>query len=201
MGMYMHVVTIRDANIARVLQDPPLIWRVLEPADTELYEEARRASRKRGCFSWLFAGGSRSDQSGPAADLALLDDEGIDTDLDKAWNGIHYLLTGTSSEGVPPLNFLLAGGTPVAKVEVGYGPPRVFRAQETKALLEVLSEFTESELGRRFHPQDMLAKGVYPEVWDRGEEELEYLLDYFLALRGALDHAVRRGLGVVLYIS
>src|SRR5690242_18007628 len=46
--------------------------------------------------------------------------------LDKAWQGIHYLLTGTAWGGEPPWNTLLAGGTelPGAGEEWGYGPPR-----------------------------------------------------------------------------
>jgi hypothetical protein len=47
-------------------------------------------------------------------------------DLEKSWQGIHYLLTGTAWEGDPPLNFLLAGGREV-DIEIGLGPPASIR--------------------------------------------------------------------------
>lgn len=42
--------------------------------------------------------------------------------MDKAWHGIHYLLTGTAWEGDPPLNFLVTGGREVGTEEIGIGP-------------------------------------------------------------------------------
>ena len=36
------MVTLGDANIARILADPPLVWRVIAPDAPELYESARR---------------------------------------------------------------------------------------------------------------------------------------------------------------
>ncbi len=53
------------------------------------------------------------------------DDHEAEADLDKAWHGIHYLLTGTAWKGEPPLCYLVRGGQTIGDVEVGYGPARV----------------------------------------------------------------------------
>jgi hypothetical protein len=41
-------------------------------------------------------------------------------DGDKAWHGIHFLLTGTAGEGTPPLDFIVRGGQEVGDIDVGY---------------------------------------------------------------------------------
>ncbi|MBV9599873.1 MAG: DUF1877 family protein, partial [Chloroflexi bacterium] len=50
-------------------------------------------------------------------------------DLHKAWHAIHFVLTGSRLGGEAPLNFLVAEGTPVGEVDVGYGPARVFTSE------------------------------------------------------------------------
>jgi hypothetical protein len=52
-------------------------------------------------------------------------------DLDKAWQCLHYLLTGTARDGEGPLSFLLKGGQAVGEEDLGgLGPARVFRPLE-----------------------------------------------------------------------
>src|SRR5690349_11334743 len=51
-------------------------------------------------------------------------------DLDKAWHGLHFLLTGTDWGGTPPLNFIVAGGETIGDVDVGYGPARAFTPEQ-----------------------------------------------------------------------
>src|SRR5687768_10356646 len=46
-------------------------------------------------------------------------------DVDKAWQGIHFLLTGTDWEGEGPLAFVLHGGAEIEE-DMGYGPPHGF---------------------------------------------------------------------------
>jgi Domain of unknown function (DUF1877) len=129
MGMCLCLVTLSDANIDRVLRDPPLIWRVVSPDDRELFESARAEQRRGpGLIGRLF-GQKREIPS--TSDLELTATEGHEADLDKAWHGIHYLLTGTAWEGEPPLDFLVRGGRTVGTIEVGYSPARVLTAEET----------------------------------------------------------------------
>jgi hypothetical protein len=48
-----------------------------------------------------------------------IEDPHADLDVDKAWHGIHYLLTGTAWEGDPPLDFIVKGGSQVGDVDDG----------------------------------------------------------------------------------
>jgi hypothetical protein len=60
--------------------------------------------------------------------------QGGEIDLDKAWHGIHFLLTGSAWEGDEPLGYLIAAGQPVGDEDVGYGPARVLRPKEVAQL-------------------------------------------------------------------
>jgi hypothetical protein len=207
MSMILGMVTLGDANIARVLADPPLVWRVIAPDDPGAYESARRPAAKSSFLGRIFgrppaAGGSKPDTSGEA--FALAEGEGLSADLDKAWHGIHYLLTGTAWEGREPLNFLLAGGRPVGDIDVGYGPARVLSAAETRAAHDALAQLGDDELRRRFDPAEMMSKEIYPEIWDRPPEEddtIEYLMEYVGILRAFLAQAVEKRQGLVVCLN
>jgi Domain of unknown function (DUF1877) len=123
--------------------------------------------------------------------------------LDKAWHGIHYLLTGTAWEGEAPWNTLLAGGTevPDSDEEWGYGPPRCVSAADTARFAQALAATTDDELAARFDPGDMGAKGIYPEIWDRPPSEddtLGYLMEYVAVLRKFVADVTARNKGLLI---
>jgi hypothetical protein len=62
MSMCLGLVALSDANIARVLQDPPLVWRVIAPDDLEPYEAARAEQAKPTLVSKLFGGAKRTEK-------------------------------------------------------------------------------------------------------------------------------------------
>ena len=95
MGMYAVLTVISDRNIQRVRKNPPLIWRYIAPDDPGAYLDAVRRPlliRTLGRLLGRSKGSSLPDQE-------LVDGESFTEDLDKAWHGIHYLLTGTAWEG------------------------------------------------------------------------------------------------------
>ena len=136
-------------------------------------------------------------------DLPRADGEGIETDLDKAWHGIHYLLTGTAWEGAEPLNFIVRGGNEVGDVDVGYGPARVLRSDDVKGITAALKDIDISVLRKRFNPGEMMSLDIYPAIWDRDQEDddtLGYCIEYYNELYRFLSNAARNSMGVVLYI-
>jgi hypothetical protein len=198
--MCLGLVTLGDANIRRVLDDPPLVWQVVAPDDPDAYEEARSQQGKGSLLSRLL--GRR--RSAEVAELAMATGEGITTDLDKAWHGIHYLLTGTAWEGAPPHNFLLCGGREIPGTDLGYGPARVLMADETREASVALDALGDDELRSRFDPTAMVAMKIYPDIWTRPPEEddtLGYLVEYVQTLRGFLHQAVDARVGLVLFLS
>ena len=202
--MILGMVTLGDANIARVLADPPLVWRVIAPDAPELYESARERPSKPSFLGRIFGRPPAAEAGTSGEAFALADGEGVNADLDKAWHGIHYLLTGTAWEGDKPLNFLLAGGRPVGDIDVGYGPARVHSAAETRAAHEALTQLSDDDLRGRFDPGDMTSKEIYPEIWDRRPEEddtLGYLMEHVGTLREFLAQAVEQRQGLVVHLT
>jgi hypothetical protein len=209
MGMVLGLVRLRDETIERLIADPPLVWKVIAPDDPEAYERARHEAdrpRKPGFFSRLFgAPPPPTEPPRPVRPLELADDEGADVDLDKAWHGIHYVLTGSADAGAAPLDFLLEGGRYVGDEEIGYGPPWAFTSAETKNIADALSAVTDDQIAARYDPRAMAAAGVYPEkLWDRGDtsgEAFRYLTEYLTILRATVAEAVGRGHGLLLSLT
>ena len=200
MSMVMGLVTLGDANIRRIVDDPPLVWQLVAPDDPEPYEQARASQAEAtNLLGRLFR---RKSERPP--NLEIGDREGSDVGLDKAWHGIHYLLTGTAWGGDAPLNFLLAGGQTAGDIEVGYGPVRLYSSSEVKRIDDALSAMTEGDLRSRFRPEEMMKLEIYPEIWDRQAEEddtLGYLIEYLHVLREHVSAAATHGLGLAVYLT
>ena len=80
----------------------------------------------------------------------------------------------------------------------------MFTAAETRRIHEALAGISDRELSSRFDPADMLAKDVYPTIWDRESEEddpLGYLMEHLSSRRAFVKRAVESGTGVVLCLS
>lgn len=134
--------------------------------------------------------------------LSTANGEGLETDLDTAWHGIHYLLTGTAWEGPDPLNFIICGGTSVGDIDVGNGPARVIRSEDVVRLVAALSEIDGSVLRERFNSEEMMNLEIYPEIWDRDPDEddtLDDCIEFYEDLRKFLAKAANDSLGIALY--
>lgn len=119
--------------------------------------------------------------------------------LEKAWHGLHFLLTGEAWEGHGPLGFLLAGGELVGGDEEA---PRWFPPDETTRIHEALSGVSDDSLWSRFDASKMEELDIYPGIWDEEEEELkEEYLGYFHELKQVVAAAVQSGRGLLVTIG
>jgi hypothetical protein len=198
MSMILSLAAVSDATIDRLHGHPALVWRVIAPDDAEALAAA--VATQPGWLARLFGRAAAA----PLPTLDLADGEGEMIDIDKAWHGIHYLLTGTAWEGEPPLNFLASGGREVGNVDVGYGPARTLTAAETQQIAGALARLDDESLRTRFAPAEMTKLEIYPEIWDRDPAEddaLGYLMEYLSELRGAVNTASAQGLGLLITIT
>jgi Domain of unknown function (DUF1877) len=196
MSMCLVLCSINTDNLRKVLADPPLVWRVIAPDDPEAYENARP---RPGLLKKVF--GAKDD---PVQDLDLAEGEIQSEDLDKAWHGIHYLLTGTAYEGDGPISYLLTGGEAVGDIDVGYGPARALTPAQVDDFHQALVNLTAEDLRARFNPAEMKALEIYPDIWDRDPAEddtLEYCLEYFKTLRNFVDMAASKQQALLIYLS
>jgi hypothetical protein len=142
-----------------------------------------------------------ADPGGIRDVLESLESSGSSLSLEKSWNGLHYVLTGTAFEGNPPLNFLAVGGVPVGVEEVGYGPARILDPAGVTALHAALAAFSDTDFNRNFDPVGLTKAQIYPQIWDEPLEDLmqEYR-GYLQAMKTYVQHAseTRQALLVVI---
>lgn len=120
-------------------------------------------------------------------------------DIDKAWHGIHYLITGTADEGAPPLSWAIQGGTEIGQ-DIGYGPARMLASEQVKAISDALPD--EEAFTAAYAPEAMEAARIYPDaIWTRDSgEALEYLLENYRVLVAFYRSAASRGDGAILWL-
>jgi len=123
-------------------------------------------------------------------------------EVDKAWHGIHYLLTGRAEGGPEPLSLTVFGGEEFGP-EVGYGAARFLTPAQVAEVSNALELLNSGVLRPRFDPQDMEGKDIYPEpIWVReGEEAFEYLMENFEPLKVLYRDAAIRGDGMLQWLS
>lgn len=137
----------------------------------------------------------------PEEDDGGADDEAM-VDVDKAWHGIHFLLTRTAWESTSALGWVILGGEPLENTDAGYGPVRLLEPAQVEAIAAALAETNDAALRQRFDPAAMQRAEIYPSIWDEGQSVLdEYLLPNLAALRRMYAEAAARGAAVIAGIS
>ena len=121
--------------------------------------------------------------------------------LEKSWHGLHYVFTGTASEGEAPLNFLVSGGETLGDEDVGYGRPNIDPAGVVK-IRDALASFSPEHFDLEFFDRDGLsAAGDYPQIWDEPLDELKQEYDgYLQALKSHVNRASLSGQALLIAI-
>lgn len=129
-------------------------------------------------------------------DPSLVDSDygDVAVDLDKAWHGIHFLLTGSDYDGEEPLSLAIMGGE-----ELGGDGARLLSCEQVQAVAAVLP--MEEVLRSRFDPQRMTDLEIYPKIWDEGDEALDYLISYYTPMAELFREAAGRGDSIAVDIG
>ncbi|ACL06748.1 Domain of unknown function DUF1877 [Desulfatibacillum aliphaticivorans] len=200
MGMCLALHSVSDRNIGRILESPPLIWRLIAPDDPDIYLEALRGQSK-GSFLKRLLGKNESTSSEETSNLEFVEGENIDDDLDKSWQGIHYCLNKTAYDAEPPMDFITIGGVTAGNIEVGYGPARLIDSDTVKELEKRLKNISREQLHQNYDPSEMEKLDIYPNIWERdGEEGFEYIYEYFENLKSFIARCSKHNLGMALYL-
>lgn len=202
MSMISCLVRTPDDVLEKLRAQPPLIRRYLG-----MDGGGAPPVRKPGFWASLFGAKpqvpppqSSASEPAPAFPARREADEFC---VEKAWHGLHFLLTGTEWEGEMPLCFLVTGGETIGDEDLGYGPGRAFSSAQVKELAVALAGVDEAELRRRFDPEKMMAADIYPTIWDRPPEEddtLTWLLGTFTEMRVFVTKAAADGQGLIVYL-
>jgi hypothetical protein len=202
MGMYGSLRRVAAADVARLRADARLLEAFLFGEPSIVVEE-----RMPGLIGFLLRLTPIKVEravAAPPSDNPLWPPPapGEQLELDKAWHGLHFLLTGTADGGTEPDCFLLSGGEALG--EDDDMNVRLLRPDQVRAFGEHLASLTTDELTRRFDPKRMMKLEIYPEIWDRPEETDEpsaFLLDAFAGLRELVANAARDGDAIVVCVA
>jgi hypothetical protein len=122
-------------------------------------------------------------------------------DVDKSWHAIHYTLTGNSFGGDAPLANVVFGVTPIGEEDLGYGPALGTDSVAVKAIAKALDEITETQFKEKFDVYALATAEIYPQIWDEGDEALDYVVSYFTELREFYREAAEEDLAIVTFIN
>lgn len=125
--------------------------------------------------------------------------EDDDVAVEKAWHGIHFLLTGEVASGPWPLANVVFGRTPIGDEDLGYGPAMATDAADVPAIAAALAALADDELRARFDPDAM--DEIYPNIWDEGDEALEYLMHHLQHVRAFYRDAAAQGKAVITWLG
>ncbi|MFN8192692.1 MAG: YfbM family protein [Nocardioidaceae bacterium] len=115
-------------------------------------------------------------------ELLESDDDRTSVDLDKAWHGIHWLLTGSDGPTATVISEAIFGGEPVGD-DLGYGPGRLMTSDRVLAVAAALRELPTETLRAKLDPPAMTEAGIYPRVWEEPDVFDSYLAPAFEKLR------------------
>jgi uncharacterized protein DUF1877 len=135
---------------------------------------------------------------------SFLEEELDQIDLEKAWHGIHFLLTGSAWEGKEPLCYLVSGGKTIGDIDVGYGPARALTSKQVASFNVALSAISSDDLRQRYDPQALTKAEIYPEIWDADPDEEEgvgYLVEMFEDLKTFVGKTAEEKKGMVVYLA
>ena len=203
MGMYAHLRRANPTDAQRLRDDPRLVEPFIFGDAPEMVEE--RMPGVTGFLLRLFGVKVQTVASEQPAKEPVWPpaQPGEELDLEKAWHGLHFLLTGTADGGGEPACFLMKGGKPLGDDDDV--DARLLDPEQVQWFAEYLARLTPEELSGRFDAQRMTALRIYPdEIWTRPEDEDEprgYLLSAFTELRDFMSAAAAAGDFVVVAIA
>jgi hypothetical protein len=129
-------------------------------------------------------------------------------DIDKAWSGILYLLTGKAfasgspEDEVDSLNRIFFSAQFFDEdMDVGYGPAHYLTPEQVVGIHHKIASLTEADLKARYDTEAMNEEEeLYPSL-DWNEEIFEYLYFHFQALQSFFATAASKGEAIVTYLN
>lgn len=121
---------------------------------------------------------------------------------DKAWHALQYLLARRSF----PVDIISGEEAFVEDEESGegdwgYGPPRYLTPEQVRAAASAMVGLTPAALIEGIDRTDLKVEDIYPSIWDRPDESLEWVADYLPVVAEYFSAAATAGEAVVCWIG
>jgi hypothetical protein len=124
-------------------------------------------------------------------------------DIEKAWAGILFLLTGKNIDDLdhPLAKVLFSGQLIDEDQDLGYGPSHYLNPTQVSEINTQISKISTEDLKKNFDAKKMMELEIYPTIWDEGDEAFEYLAEYFKALQQVYSDAAKNGEAIITFIN
>jgi hypothetical protein len=123
--------------------------------------------------------------------------------LDKSWEAIHYILTGTKiGSGVKPLSLVIYSEQFFDEEQnLGMGPASYLTAEQVKEIDYILEKLDDTFLKEKYKPLEMVKFGVYPNFWDKDPTLFDYVADNFQKLKDFYKDAASKSHAIASYMN
>lgn len=194
MGVCFVSYAVSDANIAEVLADPPLIWRIVDSEDEGSYLRELEKGARVSAWARLFG---KTKPTPEVRHLSFTAHELRSVDLDKSWDGLNACLKVCVSRAP---NFFEGTGE-VGKIEVGYGAALYHRSETMHRIADAYAGLTAEQLLATFRSIDL--KHVYPKgLWKQQDADVDsYLRENFAELQAFVKYTSEHSLGAIIQLT
>ena len=211
MGMTGGLVRASLEEIARLREHPSELPEFL---DCGIWAPPNREVRPRGILGWLLRltpvriyENDPDAVPPPGAERGALRPM---LDLDKAWEPLNFLLTGTALEGEEPACYLARGGEELVEErddeQNAYSSIRVLTPAQVAAFHRYLSLLTIEELRRRYDVNRMVELRIYSKRRTKkaatdDDGIPDHLIEAFEDLRRFVRETAASGAGAIAYLT
>lgn len=206
MGMTGGLVRTSDADLRRLREDRSTLPAFLDGVD---WGPPVRRVQPKGVLGWLLRltpvtiEEVNPDPTPPQG--ATLGEPAPHLDLDKAWQPLHFLLTGTAWEGEEPACYIVRGGEELIEDDdYGYSSIRALTPEQMKRFDEFLRTLSHDMLRQRFDRDRMVELEIYSKPRRqpaRSRDEMPSLLQAFDDLRSFAAITAHRNAGAIAYLT
>lgn len=125
------------------------------------------------------------------------DNEALTTDLDKAWDGLFYILAGKDADPEQNIFWIAIFWEKTIQQEDYIG---ITSSQKISEILENLEKINIVEKIAQISFEEMMKNDVYPAIWDEQNREnlTKYLMDYFEELKNFYKKVQEQNLNVLV---
>ena len=138
-------------------------------------------------------------------DLMTLEDDKANSSLylDKSWEAIHFILTGTKiGSGAKPLSLAIYSEQFFdEEQDLGMGPASYLSPEQVKEISNILDKLDEAYLKEKYKPLEMTNIGVYPNFWDKDPTLFDYVADNFQQLKAFYRDAASKNFAIASYMN
>jgi hypothetical protein len=124
--------------------------------------------------------------------------------VDKAWDGMNFLLSKGGEDAGFPYTFINAGGSELegTEDEWGYGPPRSFDSAEVQEIARMMMDIDVDALFEQADPEELENADVYCFSMDEPKEEsIGYFTHYLAELKTFIREAATENRVLIVYLA